>query len=397
MTVTTPFSHPDDDQDFAAMLAEAHNASTSPERLMALRHTPVGDTIRRHLLNALAAHPNLPPDSLLALAEECPRAFLSNPALPLLPLEFPDFAERLSVTALRSLLRFENVPPLLLAHSRKHHSAKVRRQARWHIGIAGELDAQATDWEEPLLKVLRRLPRTKWERVWEIVEHRIAPEGLTERIGLAAVYPPIHPLAAPFLKAPEKARESPTDVLQQTLRKENVRAIAAHPNADADLLTRIVREEFSTDALYAVLGNDRTPPTLAQEAFQKLRRRNDWRQSGGSFGRRILRWHPVLCPQGPLLPEETGEALPSYFSSQYPGLHGFLMTVGRPYSATYQSRIVREPEWSRRLALALNANATPAILKRLSRDGNRWVRVVATARLTEPEREILGLQFSPAT
>jgi hypothetical protein len=188
---------------------------------------------------------------------------------------------------------------------------------------------------------------------------------------------------------------TPADALRRILDKDTAATIAAHPNADADLLETILTNwNGPVEVLFALLGNERMPSALARQAFAALEKQADWQQYGGTVGRRLLRWHPVLNPDGPRLPEGSEEPFRHYLSSLHPGLQGFLRSVGKAYSPTYQPRVAREPEWTRRLALALNVHATPSVLQRLAQDGNRWVRVVAGARLAEPERTILGISYS---
>lgn len=462
--------------DFDALLKESRHPATAPLRLEQLSSL-VGyqDSPRsKRLSKALAAHPNTPPDCLISLAAVCPEALLRNPVLPLLPLERPDFPEKLSNWTLTILLRFADVPPFVVQQGKKSGNKKVRRAVRWHIAAVGEADQTGMDWEEQAIKALRRLPETRWERVWEIVEHQAAPVGLLERLGLAAVHPPASFQSEQFHKAQGKAQRAkakpqpsaefrepeggwkrmkllsgqdlylarqaaqdlrtapdtlrslaavlpretkhldcsysldklkeelarnpatPTDALRQLLPAATA-TIAAHPNADAAMLSDMA-ESAGTDSpgiLSALLGNPNTPSEAAFIAAIKLRDIRDTReQKLGVYERRLLRWHPALNPNGPMLPEETGEPFQQWLQSYRPCLDSFLWTVARSYHPSTLSRIARWYEWSRRMAAALNPSAPPNVLRYLSNDGNRFVRAAACARLADPSRPLLGISYT---
>jgi hypothetical protein len=458
--------------DFAALLKEARDPLTSPERLQQLAPLSYRPSPRsRRLADALGAHPNTPIDCLLSLMSLRPEALLRNPVLPLLPLERPDFPERLGNWTLTILLRFEDVPPFVLQEAKKSGNKKVRRAVRWHIAAVGEADPAGTEWEEQAIKALRRLPETRWERVWEIVEHQAAPIGLLECLGLAAVHPPESYESEQFRKAQAKAHRAqtnpqpptefrepasgwklvsgedlylarqaaldtrtspdtlrslaaalpretklldysysldklkeelarnpatPTDALRQLL-PAAAATIAAHPNADAALLSEMAAsaEKDSLGILSALLGNPNTPSEAAAIAAANLRDiRDAGEQKLGAYERRLLRWHPTLNPNGPTLPEETSEPFQQWLQSYRPRLDSFLWTVGRAYHPHTLSRLARWYEWSRRLAAALNPSTPPNVLRYLSNDGNRFVRAAARARLAEPSRPLLGISYT---
>jgi hypothetical protein len=187
---------------YDALLAEASAPHTSPDRLEQIRqevsrlyrpNTPARQVKR--LFGALLANPNSPPETLSHLAYADPEAILTNPALPLLPLEDPAFIARLHDEVLTQMLRFPNVPAAFVQHAHQRQKGKARRQAEWHIVAVGEADPLSDDWETEAFDAIAALDMNQPEKVFEIVEHHLHDEQLVrifERIGLAAVHAPVH-------------------------------------------------------------------------------------------------------------------------------------------------------------------------------------------------------------
>jgi hypothetical protein len=137
-----------------ALLEEIAHPATPPERLALLAEQVHWPRIRR----TLAAHPNTPLDALAKLIESTPDAFLTNPILPLLPLEQPGFYDRLSSRAARLLAARRNAPPPLLARLATSTDAAENDIARRHIANAGEADPKSEEWRDTLLRDLDAAP-----------------------------------------------------------------------------------------------------------------------------------------------------------------------------------------------------------------------------------------------
>ncbi|PSF37859.1 hypothetical protein C7H19_07705 [Aphanothece hegewaldii CCALA 016] len=105
--------------DLAKLVAK--NVNADPDLLRELgSHSDT--TVRKNV----ASNPNTPFDVLLKLAGQFPRQLLSNPVFDLLLLENPNFLSELSDSALRSLLKREDVPDLFLQWTANHQNITVR-------------------------------------------------------------------------------------------------------------------------------------------------------------------------------------------------------------------------------------------------------------------------------
>ncbi len=95
--------------------------------------------------NAVLAHPNTPPRSILSIFSEIfldsNRAFCNNPMTPFLVLEIPDFWVRLDLDVAENLLREEGLPPVAVSVF-SGSSEAVSKSARLHIATAGEIQSQ---------------------------------------------------------------------------------------------------------------------------------------------------------------------------------------------------------------------------------------------------------------
>src|SRR5689334_17916446 len=127
---------------------EAKESSTSPERLWELSTRSV-DARRgialnpkaplellvhlaehhrdQEMLESLSRNPNIPPKTLLLLAEKAPKGFLENPALPLILMEHPSFYRDLPREGLSALLALPEVPLMLWELAASHESLPLRQ------------------------------------------------------------------------------------------------------------------------------------------------------------------------------------------------------------------------------------------------------------------------------
>jgi hypothetical protein len=106
---------------------EATDPETPPERLAELARS-------EQLKPLIAANPNTPVETLLALARENPREFLANPILPLLHLEDPRQLVEIEPLAALTVLRLMDVPRWLISAWSQHANEDVCDAAKLHVG-----------------------------------------------------------------------------------------------------------------------------------------------------------------------------------------------------------------------------------------------------------------------
>jgi hypothetical protein len=105
-------------------------------------------------LAAVAANANTPAEALIRLAGVFPEQLCSNPALPLLLLEYPNLPAEMPPRTIRGLLRYPNVPHDFLEWIVAHSSPALADEARMHVNVAGEA---GDDWEAQAISALRHL------------------------------------------------------------------------------------------------------------------------------------------------------------------------------------------------------------------------------------------------
>jgi hypothetical protein len=171
-----------DDVPSASLLAEAANIDTPLERLdelareralmpiVAANPAASSETLEKlaaqkdvAVRRALAGNPNTPMRHLLALAQEFPGEFLSNPVLPLLNLSQPDFIKSLPQGGWLQMLRHDRVPSIWLKWAQqgfilplKWQRREVVEELQFHVAIAGEA---TRGWERRARKALQEDPR----------------------------------------------------------------------------------------------------------------------------------------------------------------------------------------------------------------------------------------------
>jgi hypothetical protein len=104
-------------QSIELLIIVAKNDRTNPELLRELA------TFKdARICQNIASNPNTPKDILFELAKEFPEEFLSNPILPLLWLENPDFAKDMPWYTISALLDCEKTPKKLRKELYKYPS-----------------------------------------------------------------------------------------------------------------------------------------------------------------------------------------------------------------------------------------------------------------------------------
>ncbi len=354
------------------------------------------------LAEAIAAHPNVPPQRLLSLlllpapfALFCPRGLCRNPIAPVLQLETPDFWGRLTHierSCSEAVLREATVPLSANIAMSQSGVQSVVQSALLHVNSAGELTTPAegtvalTQFWQAFCVEESRVPRldTKrfegWEWYTEIVEYSLAPRwALGEGVPMPRNWPKT-PLSW------DRSRFPP------------------HKQARAERIERAWSPETQPDVLIQ----------LAREPESK----------GSAFVRRLVCRHPNAPPEiqaharyGFLASVEHGVFFDHFDyprSAAYPnGLPynrtAFVALVANLHGAFRLSTLCEKgqsSEWMERLntALALTLSDAPFagederglpielwnrspldLLQHLACDGNRFVRWAAQTRLADPD------------
>jgi hypothetical protein len=403
------------------LLREASDASTSPDRLREIASTlkfAPRRRIYREIGARIAAHPNLPPELMPLVIRQHPAAFLSNPILPLLPLEMPNVFEEARAEGMLGLLRFKQVPAGIVVLFTGNADETVAQTARYHVALPRNHPAFVPDleahWVEYATAAFRKLPY--WDSsslselrdvgfslpsspaeavpdysavVREIVAFRALspPRPLPDRpwLGLPAPSDPI-PEDAPELAEALDERTSTARLNLLNERADTLRslpgvilrnALALHPNADDALMHHLY--EIQANARVALAMN----PSLPRDLILTLA------VNPSRLVRRLIRIHPTVRTD-PALEEEVHAAVRALLHKQ---LDGEWKELERYYApAAIHARFgppdketEESPNWLVRLGVALNPYTSERARLRLrSGDGCRLVRAAARARLADP-------------
>lgn len=386
-------------------------------------------------MEAVASHPNAPPDVLWDLFPVCARAFCANPIAPFLLLERPDFVSHLSDEMCSAILCRENAPASLVAVMASDNQSDrwLAREARLHIAFAGEVETEA-EWHDALnahWQVFCREyvpPREESEKSDTLFAHW---HNDFAEIGLAPTWagePPLwmeptarpSPHAAEWLRFASPADEpnrqnlwrttapglkhrfdlmgqmgkktSPYELLALLHTPGSERGvlheiIAAHPAANETVITSLARLKPAKPVRVQMAASPHASTALLaklSENSDPLVRRLARRNKNAPPNARELSRRAVLKS----LRSHPGDL--SLFVHFICGLHG-----GFTHEALVQSG--ESDEFALRLlaALSLSTKPTPLngdpanrtsrdLLRHLARDGNRLVRWAAQKRLAEP-------------
>ncbi len=415
---------------------EARDPETAGERLSALAQVT-------GLAPLVAANPNTPPDTLLNLLYRFPRHVIENPIVPLLLIENPQFFKHHE----RPLLPFvlaADVPDFVLSIMRVSKDALARDAARYHVQCGGE---SGSDWEIHARAAIRRRPyHIDTARRPRMDEREIArlfcqvpdvPDWLltalashrVDAVRLAvATYPgaadppemrrshtasdsrlPSHVVArlardsSPVVRAKAARRGdlAEADISQLADDSESsVRAaVAANPHVPAAVLKRLETYDYS------LASNPQTPP----EVLERITCGNDYmvmaalaanpgvtRQlfaliGSGDRGNVVIK-DESICFQICRHPYATDEVRRRVFAAMLRGLAPYGAWLRRvtilSSSLVPASVLVEEAkstDWLDRYAIARNPSADEKTVRILAeRDGNRFVRAAARARVASP-------------
>ena len=377
---------------------------------------------------AIAAHPNAPPELLVDLPPVCARAFCLNPIAPLILLEMPTFAQRLLFDFCTALLREDAAPPALITTFAQSRNQELpTHEAKYHIAFAGAVESQ-TEWETALDRYWKdycagfvppRHDADRNEAHWhcDLAELHLAPQWLQKPPYFLAADISPSPDATQWLcfshapGSPEEAalwkkiapafRQRPRFIesaRQNATANDLVRllsapgggngvlheVIASHPAARDYVLRALLRQKPSKTVRGLIAQNPHAPTAVLTVLAQD----ND------PLIRRVARQNPSAPPnlsdtsrQAALHPKHRAKMSIS-------PLVNFAATLHNTATPTELAKNGQEENFELRLAAALGlpnkpvpidddpANRTCAdLLAHLARDGNRFVRWAAQTRL----------------
>lgn len=315
------------------LLQEAEDPRTPPRRLHEVVNLSRGDEVRL----AVAVHPNAPPALLGMLARWHPEAVLRNPALPLVLLEDPGWADKLLPETALTMLRAEGAPLFLLS-AFAGRPGPVGQAARLHIGLAGEC---GEDWEGEAREAL-----------WEAA-------GLPEKEGPFPARLLSLDLIAAWLLAPLAAHGD------AAVR----RAVARRPKTPQDLLALLRRAGSTSDLGGAAPADPALPATdLA------------WLARGGRWAKLLAARHPNTPPAAlEALGREDDEALSRHLVRNPAAPAALRESLAVSLGPVFRRASARDPE------------TPPGALARLAADDIRDVRWMAARNPHTPPDALAAL------
>ncbi len=274
------------------------------------------------VLEAVAMHPNAPPNLLAQIVERWPnaaRAFCENPIAPFLLLETPDFLALLDEEAQLALLREADCPPVLVRLITLGGAAKseaVQTAAHLHIAVAGEA-TETGEWEDQLRDYFKNrcaedmesdgyareqnadLVEMGFAPAWAngptlppepapIIRHEEAdeealrewfrctpaPDTVEEKALLERIVPRIRkrdPLAGGVLVKGLRMGATPDDLMALFQASDGrgiiARAVIRHPAVTPDLI-RVLAKERDFSLLESIATHPKTPPDIILFLFE---------------------------------------------------------------------------------------------------------------------------------
>lgn len=386
-------------------------------------------------MEAVACHPNAPPDVLWDLYPVCARAFCANPIAPLVLLETPDFVDHLSHEMGNAILREEAAPPALVSVIAGSKTGKdgSEREARLHIALSGEVETQ-TEWETALNTYWQQFcqqfvpPRKDNETRdliyahWhcDLAELGLAPAWFMEPLLWIEPTVELRPDANEWLRfacspnSPEEqalwAKIAPAfkdkPGLAKHLRKTATpfdlmalvhmpgsergvlrEIITAHPSATETVLVSLSRAKYVKPVREHIAASPHAPTAL----LEKLAQDED------PLVRRLVRRNPNAPPRARAL---SRRAALKQTRTQAGSLSLFVQFAGGLHGAFERDDLALRGQsdgFASRLSAALFLSTKPAplnrdpanrtsrdLLRHLARDGNRLVRWAAQTRLRDP-------------
>ena len=386
------------------------------------------EEMRNHsLIVAMAVHPNTSPDDLLRLLAmgwpRCNRAMFQNPILPFLPLEMPDFWQRVSVRACEVLLGDETTPVSIINQLLHHPAESVVRDARLHITLAWQLQTcdeareAITDYWQSYCTAESQISDWTINETWhaEIVELGLAPAWAVGQGNAVSTptAPPMSDVARQWYdikgngKEAEAARmelwrkcvgalDGPLEAsgarmgkigfaITNWLGRRLVRALSPnardfgleyavgsatdddrqleiaveHPNVTPSVLRSIVQEKPDIHVRLRLAAHPMTPPDVLQKLLSKEEQKGE---RSYVILRRLARRHPNVPSQ---TAEQAAQSFAASVGQYHTRLTEFVRFVANLHGA-YDDKVLFDKgqwtRWSSRLdaALKLPLSAVPS-------------------------------------
>jgi hypothetical protein len=402
-------------EQWRAHAAEAADPATPPERLGELArlysrpegasYDLGGGEASPRVLSAVARNPNTPPELMARLAQFFADDLVRNPALPLAPLEAPDFAASLPRAARLRLAAHPDTPAPVLASLAALECDPATSAARLHVTVAGEPEqGRAAD---DVRAALATLDAGNPEQLAELLDLGAAAGLVADAARAALATAGTVKRHLPWLHARRTAAgvEPGWRIYTELPEREGARRNAAEdPRTPPELLAALAKDKG--DAVrFRVAANPSAPP----EALREL---------GGAPSDFPVRW---LVAQNPAAPVDLLERLATdrdggvrvaarrSLEERHPtvlsGTTGEALTAAALQTALKQAdgadvgtwvrfiaRLHRKSwflpvkcgapsHWQDRLAAALNPAVGRDLLETLAGDAARPVRAVARERL----------------
>lgn len=353
---------------------------------------------------ALAANPNTPPDTLIALLTDRPRGsqgLAQNPATSFYLLDDPLFFERVPAPVLRRTLNVPDLPRWLVEHLASHSDATVALAARLHCVVKAEVGA---GWELEAARLMETLPLAGLNSDWELMRaawsERHAPQSVGERLASSQQRPQREAMFSretrgrltSFYELLQRATGSSTlariqpkfahDLTEAELIRLArggvwARQLAArHPGASPELLAILAGDD--EEVRTKVLKNPATPEQLRTALTEPT-----------SHGFSVVRKLDL-----PPLPAESHPLYPVLLSVRF-DIDSAPLFLARFFGGSTRQREASSVTWQVRFASVCLDALPEKTLERLSGDANCFVRAAAKKRRENPGwrfrfSEILG-------
>ena len=414
---------------------EASDENTTGPRLQAIveearrRRSYYENTAHEWIVQAAFANPNIPPRVVLdylnafhPAPEYGPvlRAFFSNPVVPLLPLEMPDFVSALKADAQIRVLREETLPVFMAQQLAQGHG-EIAEAAQMHVALAGETENEAwpsevrAHFQTALLHVPKKT--AKKMHLWhaELADLYLAPKRI------AGPSPPILPplktarlirdwfacdseseAAKALLRriAPHRKQAELAHALRAGATPADLKAALLVPRTDRDKVTKVVfyHPSVSGDLIRSIYHFD--PPVWERSVVSHPLTPSDVLEillgSSKVEIRRAARLHPNAPPNANEI--ATKETLARAKSAHAGKPSAFVYFVAKLHQEKWMPSDGMT-HWLQRLIAALFVTTKTLdaslwghgetrtgrdLLHHLSHDGNRIVRAAARTKLENP-------------
>lgn len=393
----------------------AEDISTDPELLQELAHSQ--DIATRI---AVAANPNTPADALLILGAEFPTQLVENPVFSLLLLENPNLVAEIPLPTLRSILRLDNVPQIILEQAvhkadvevqlalanniqtskkvlerlTKSRDAQVAESARLHVNFAGELTEGYEEKAREVIQGNMSLPYRDERNILNalavlaqicpiphyIIEYWVKNSGYEGLCSTLANSPATSPNILKQLACHQDAQiryyvarnpSIPTDVVFQLLNDcetvpgyGSVRSgLASNPDTPTDILESLAEENYS-NVRERVAQNPNTPLSLIKELI------NDRDTQVAQIATWVFKIKQGEYDINLLRDKNTSHSVLEKFIEKQPS------SVAKHPNALpeWLLEFSKSPYEKLREAVAENPNTPANILKKLAEDDSRSVR-----------------------